>query len=79
MRVEGLGFRAEGSRGPDFLLVVPACLYYSVAQIPILFIQALIWVVLQIRVPFRVLSIRVSYYVGDLKRDPNLENYLYIL
>ena len=27
------------------------------------------------RVPFRVLFIRVPYYIGDLKRDPNLENY----
>ena len=27
------------------------------------------------RVPFRVLFIRVPYYVGDPERDPNLENY----
>ena len=34
------------------------------------------WVVLYIRVPFGgVLYIRVPYYNGDLKRDPNLENY----
>ena len=33
------------------------------------------WVVLQSRVPFRLLFIRVPYYIGDLKRDPNLENY----
>ena len=25
--------------------------------------------------PFRVLFIRVSYYVGDLESDPNLGNY----
>ena len=37
-----------------------------------------IWVVLQIRAPFRVLSIRVPYCIEDLKRDPNLENYPYI-
>ena len=24
---------------------------------------------------FRLLLIRVSYYSGDLKRDPNMENY----
>ena len=31
--------------------------------------------VLQIRVPFRVLFfIRVPYYIGDLERGPNLEN-----
>ena len=29
----------------------------------------------KIRVPFGVLFIRVPYYVGDLKRDPGLENY----
>ena len=33
------------------------------------------WVVLQIRVPFRVLSLRVSYDIGDPNRDPNIENY----
>ena len=26
-------------------------------------------------VPFRVIFIRVPYKIGDLKRDPNLENY----
>ena len=31
--------------------------------------------ILQIRVPFKVLSKRVPYYFGDLARDPNLENY----
>ena len=36
-----------------------------------------IWVVIKIRVPFRVLFIRVPYYIGDQKRDPNLENYPY--
>ena len=30
------------------------------------------WAVLEIRVPFRGLSIRVPYYTGDLKRDPDL-------
>ena len=25
--------------------------------------------------PFQVLFIRVPYYIGDLKTDPNLENY----
>ena len=34
-----------------------------------------IWAVLKNRVPFRVLLIRVPYYIGDLKGDPNLENY----
>ena len=29
----------------------------------------------KIRVPFRVRLIRVPYYIGDLKRDPNSENY----
>ena len=33
------------------------------------------WVGFGIRVPFRVLFIRVPYYFGDLKRPPNLENY----
>ena len=33
------------------------------------------WVVFQTRVPFGVLCIRVLYYVGNPKRDPNLENY----
>ena len=37
-----------------------------------------IWVVLEMRVPFRVLFIEVPYYFGDLKRGPNLENYPYI-
>ena len=32
------------------------------------------WVVLYFGAPFRVLFIRVPYYIGDLKRDPNLEN-----
>ena len=27
---------------------------------------------------FKVLFIRVPYYIGDLKRDPNLENYPYV-
>ena len=36
-----------------------------------------IWVVLQLRVPFRVLFIRVPYYIGDPKRDPNFDNYPY--
>ena len=34
-------------------------------------------VALYIRVPFRVLIIRVPHYIGDLKWDPNLENYPY--
>ena len=34
------------------------------------------WVVLQnLGSPFHVLLIRVPYYIGDLERDPNLENY----
>ena len=33
-----------------------------------------IWAVLYIRVPSRVLFIRVPYYFGDLKRDASLEN-----
>ena len=33
------------------------------------------WVVLEIRVPFRVLFIRVPYYVGDPQKGPNLENF----
>ena len=36
-----------------------------------------IWVVFKMRVPFRVVIIRVPYYIGDLKRDPNLESYPY--
>ena len=36
-----------------------------------------IWAVFQIRVPFRVFFIRVPYHIGDLKRDPSLENYPY--
>ena len=35
------------------------------------------WVVFQNRVPFTVLFVRVPYYIGDLKGDPNLENYPY--
>ena len=33
------------------------------------------WVVFQNRVPSRVVLIRVPYYIGDLKKDPNLESY----
>ena len=33
------------------------------------------WPVLENRVPFGILFIRVPYYVGDLKGDPSLENY----
>ena len=33
------------------------------------------WVVFQIRVPLGSLFIRVPYYIGDPKRDPDLENY----
>ena len=34
------------------------------------------WVVLYIRVPFKVLFTRVPYYLGDPKRDPiSLEEY----
>ena len=32
-------------------------------------------VVLLMRVPFRTLCVRVLYYIGDIRRDPNLENY----
>ena len=32
-------------------------------------------VVLQSRVLFRVLLLRMPYYFGDLKRDPDLENH----
>ena len=32
-------------------------------------------VVLYIGVPFRVLFMGLLYYIGDLKRDPNLENF----
>ena len=35
------------------------------------------WVVFENLVPFRVLYTRVPYYIGDLKRDLNLENYPY--
>ena len=40
----------------------------------------IIWGLFQIRVPvpFRVLFIRVPYYIGDLKGDPSLENYPYV-
>ena len=37
--------------------------------------SSIMWVVVEITVPFGVLFIWVPYYVGDLKRDPNLENY----
>ena len=37
----------------------------------------IIWVVLEIRVPLRVLLLRVPYYILDLKRDLNLWNYPY--
>ena len=30
------------------------------------------------RVPFRVLLTRVQYYFGEVKREPNLENYPYL-
>ena len=34
------------------------------------------WVEFKTRVPFyRVLLIRVPYYIGDLNREPNLENH----
>ena len=33
--------------------------------------------VFNVRVPFKVLFIRVPCYIGDLERDPNLENYPY--
>ena len=36
-----------------------------------------IWAVLENRVSFRVLFIRVPYYIEDSQRDPNLENYPY--
>ena len=36
-----------------------------------------IWVVLESRVPFRVLFIRVPYCIGDHSGDPTLENYAY--
>ena len=31
------------------------------------------------RVPVRQLFIRVPYYIEDAKRDPNLENYPFVL
>ena len=34
-----------------------------------------VWVVLPMSVPLGSFSVRVPYYVGDRKRDPNLENY----
>ena len=37
--------------------------------------QAAHWVILEIRVPFRVLFTRAPYYVWELKGHPNLENY----
>ena len=33
------------------------------------------WVVVEIRVPLRILVISVPYYIGDPRMDPNLENY----
>ena len=33
---------------------------------------------LNLRVPFRVLFIWVPSFIGDSKRDPNLENYTYM-
>ena len=35
------------------------------------------WLVLKSRVQFRVLFIRVPFYIGDLNRTPHLENYPY--
>ena len=32
------------------------------------------WLVLEIRIPFKVLLVRGPYYIGDLKRDTSLEN-----
>ena len=37
-----------------------------------------LWVVPQIRIHLRVLVIRVPFYSGDLKKDPNSENYSFI-
>ena len=37
--------------------------------------EPMIWVVLQIRVPFRVTLYEGAVYNGDPTRDPNLENY----
>ena len=33
------------------------------------------WVLLKNKVPFRILFIRVPYYIGDPKWDPNIESY----
>ena len=41
--------------------------------------QQWIWVILQIRVRFGAPFTRLLYYVWDLKRGPNLENYLYAI
>ena len=41
----------------------------------IVILESLHEVVLKTRVPFRVLFIRVPYSFGDLKRDPNSDNY----
>ena len=37
-------------------------------------VQEHVWVVVKIRVHFRVLLVRVPYYIGDIKRDLTLEN-----
>ena len=39
------------------------------------FLAVSIWVVIYIRFRFRVIFLGVLYYFGDLKGDPNLENY----
>ena len=38
-------------------------------------VLVIIWVDLKIGVPSRILYITVPYYIWDLERDPNLENY----
>ena len=39
------------------------------------FLAVSIWVVIYIRFRFRIIFLGVLYYFGDLKGDPNLENY----
>ena len=34
----------------------------------------ILWIVLSVRVGFRVLVVRVPYYIGDLLGDPNIDN-----
>ena len=50
--------------------------FFLQSSTQIAFQDIIIWAVFQIRVPFRVLFIRVPYHIGDLKKDPSLSRFL---